>query len=123
MLKNYKELNGWQKSYEICLKVYAIQAEFPKLERYGLTSQIRKSVVSIESNIAKDSGRGTRGDYIRMLFMSYGSSCELRTRILLAGDLDVIEGDELTAIKTDKEAIEQMQKALIKPIDNKPLTP
>ena len=53
MLKNYKELNVWQKSYELCLKVYAITAKFPKEERYGLRAQIRKSVVSIPSKIAE----------------------------------------------------------------------
>ena len=59
MLKNYKELNVWQKSYELCLKIYRITAEFPKEERYVLTSQIRRSVVSIASNIAEGYGRKT----------------------------------------------------------------
>ena len=67
MLKNYKELNVWQKSYELCLKVYQITATFPNEERYGLTSQIRRSVVSIPSNIAEGYGRKTTLDYIRML--------------------------------------------------------
>jgi hypothetical protein len=47
MLKNYKELRVWRKSYELCLEVYRITAEFPKEERYGLISQIRRSVVSV----------------------------------------------------------------------------
>jgi len=51
MLKNYKELKVWQKSYELCLEIYKIIAKFPKEERYSLTSQIRRSVVSIPSNI------------------------------------------------------------------------
>jgi four helix bundle protein len=50
MLKNYKELNVWKKSYEFCLKTYRITAKFPNDEKYGLTSQIRKSAVSIPSN-------------------------------------------------------------------------
>jgi hypothetical protein len=53
MLKNYKDLNVWQKSYELCLEIYRITARFPNEERYGLTSQIRRSAVSIPSNIAK----------------------------------------------------------------------
>jgi len=55
MLKNYKELKVWKKSYKLCLEIYRITAKFPKEERYGLTSQIRRSVVSIPSN--KYSGR------------------------------------------------------------------
>jgi hypothetical protein len=53
MLKNYKELNVWQKSCELCLNIYRITAKFPNEERYGQTSQIRRSAVSIPSNIAK----------------------------------------------------------------------
>jgi len=73
VLKNYKELKVWQKSYKLCLEIYRITAKFPKEERYGLTSQIRRSVVSIPSNIAEGYGRKTTRDYIRMLYISYGS--------------------------------------------------
>ena len=66
MLKNYKELNVWQKSCELCLKIYRITAKFPNEERYGLTSQIRRSAVSIPSNIAEGYGRKTTADYIRL---------------------------------------------------------
>ncbi len=50
ILKNYKELNVWHKSYELCLKIYRVTAKFPNEEKYGLTSQIRSSAVSIPSN-------------------------------------------------------------------------
>ena len=53
MLKNYKDLKVWQKSYELCLEIYRITAKFPNEERYGLTSQIRRSAVSIPSIIAE----------------------------------------------------------------------
>ncbi len=59
MLKNYKELNVWQKSYALCLHIYKITKGFPKDEIYGLTSQIRRSAVSIPSNIAEGYGRKT----------------------------------------------------------------
>ncbi len=54
MLKNYKELKVWQKSYELCIEIYRITVKFPKEKRYGLTSQIRRSVVSIPYNIAEN---------------------------------------------------------------------
>ena len=123
MLKNYKELNVWQKSYELCLKIYKMTAKFPNEERYGLTSQIRRSAVSIPSNIAEGYGRKTTLDYIRMLYISYGSVCELETQILLAGDLGFIEkGEWGTAIK-DIAEIERMLKSLIKSLENKRLNP
>jgi four helix bundle protein len=123
MLKNYKELKVWQKSYKLCLEVYKITGKFPKEERYGLTSQIRRSVVSIPSNIAEGYGRKTTMDYIRMLYISYGSVCELETQVLLAGDLDLIEKGELGTLNKDIAEIERMLKALIKSLENKHLDP
>ena len=123
MLKNYKDLKVWQKSYELCLEIYRITAKFPKEEIYGLTSQIRRSVVSIPSNIAEGYGRKTTLDYIRMLYISYGSVCELETQILLAGDLGFIEKDEMGKLKKDIAEIERMLKALIKSLERKHLNP
>jgi len=62
-------------------------------------------------------------DYIRMLYISYGSVCELETQILLAGDLDFIEKGELATLNNDIGQIERMLKALIKSLENKPLNP
>ena len=68
-------------------------------------------------------GRKTTLDYVRMLYISYGSVCELETQILLAGDLDLIEKSELGILKKDIAEIERMLRALIKSLENKPLTP
>jgi len=62
-------------------------------------------------------------DYIRMLYISYGSFCELETQILLAGDLDLIEKSEFGTLKKDIAEIERMLKTLIKSLENKPLNP
>jgi len=113
MLKNYKELNVWQKSYELCLKIYGIAAKFPNAESDGLASQIRKSAVSIPSNIAEGYGRKTTADYLKMFCMAYGSVCELETQILLAGDLGFIERNKLGPIHKDIAEIERMLKALL----------
>jgi four helix bundle protein len=82
MLKNFKELNVWQKAYQLCLEIYRVTRKFPKEEIYGLTSQIRRSAVSIPSNIAEGYGRKTTGEYIQALYVAYGSNCELETQIL-----------------------------------------
>jgi len=79
MLKNYKKLKVWQKSYQLCLKVYRITAGFPKEESFGLTSQIRRATVSVPSNIAEGYGRKRAADYIRYLYIAYGSNYELKT--------------------------------------------
>ena len=123
MLKNYKDLKVWKKSYKLSLEIYRMTAKFPTEEKYGLTSQIRRSVVSIPSNIAEGYGRKTTLDYVRMLYISYGSVCELETQILLAGDLKLIEKGDLDTLKENIAEIERMLKALIKSLGNKPLNP
>jgi four helix bundle protein len=71
----------------------------------------------------KGYGTKTTLDYIRMLYISYGSVCELGTRILLAGDLGFIEKGELGTTKKDIAKIERILKALIKSLENKHLNP
>jgi four helix bundle protein len=77
--------------------------------------------VSIPSNVAEGYGTKTTLDYIRMLYISYGSVCELETQILSAGDLGFIEKGELGTAKKDIAEIERMLKALIKSLENKHL--
>ena len=123
MLKNYKDLKVWQKSYRLCLDLYRITKKFPKEERYGLTSQIRRSAVSIPSNIAEGYGKKTTADYLRSLYIAYGSVCELETQVLLSGDLNYVNKENLVALKANTEEVERMLKALIKSLVNKHLDP
>jgi four helix bundle protein len=123
MLKNYKELNVWQRAYRLCLEIYKITKVFPKVEQYNLTAQIRRSAVSIPSNIAEGYGRKTTPDYIRSLYISYGSICELETQIMIAGDLEYISREITVKIQEDILEVERMLKALIKSLENKRLTP
>jgi len=76
VLKNYGELKVWQKAYELCLEIYKITKEFPKDEKYGLTSQIRRAAVLIPSQIAEGYGRKSTGEYIQALYVAYGSNCK-----------------------------------------------
>lgn len=123
MLKNYKELKVWQKSYQLCLEIYRATTEFPKEERFGLTSQIRRAVVSVVSNIAEGYGRKTTAEYIRSIYIAYGSNCELETQMLLSGDLGYIESAKLEGIIEKVQEVERMLKALIKSLESNPLTP
>ena len=123
VLKSFKELKVWQKSYDLCLNMYRITKAFQHEERYGLSSQMRRSAVSIPSNIAEGYGRKTTIDYVRMLYISYGSVCELETQILLAGDLGFIEKEVLASVKRDIAEVERMLKALIKSLNDKHLNP
>jgi four helix bundle protein len=123
MLRNYKELKVWQKSYQLCLEIYKITNRFPGEERYGLTSQMRRAAVSVPSNIAEGYGRKTTLEYIQSLYVAYGSNCELETQILLSGDLGYMKVQEKEKLEQDIGEVERMLKALIKSLKEKPLTP
>lgn len=84
MLKSYQDLRVWEKGYKLCLEIYRLTKKFPDEEKYGLSSQLRRSSVSIPSNIAEGYGRKGRQEYIHYLYVSYGSCCELKTQVMLA---------------------------------------
>ena len=123
MLKNYKELKVWQKSYQLCLEMYKVTKTFPKNEGFGLTSQMRRATRSIPSNIAEGYGRKTTPEYLRFLYIAYGSTCELETQMLLSGDLGYLNKENLSELQRDIGEVERMLKALIKSLENKRFNP
>jgi len=118
MLKNYKDLKVWQKAYQLCLKIYKITAGFPKDEKFALTSQVRRAVVSVPSNIAEGYGRKTTLDYTKYLYISYGSICELETQIMLSGDLGYVDNTAVKILLEEINEVERMLKALIKSLED-----
>ena len=96
-INSYKDLIVWQKSMELVKWIYKLTEAFPKSEIYGLTSQIRRSAVSIPSNIAEGSRRGTRKDFRSFLLNSYGSGAELETQLEISKMLDFVKDENLKA--------------------------
>ncbi len=124
MLRNYKELKVWQKSYQLCLEIYKATKTFPKNEGFGLTSQMRRAALSIPSNIAEGYERKTTPEHLKSLYIAYGSRCELETQILLSGDLGYLNTEEsLSELQRDIGEVERMLKSLIKSLENKHLNP
>ncbi|MFC1818269.1 four helix bundle protein [Thermodesulfobacteriota bacterium] len=119
MLKNFKELKVWEKAYQLCLDLYKATAEFPNEEKYGLSSQMRRSAISIPSNIAEGYGRKTIPDYVRCLYIAYGSTCELETQTLLSGDLNYLNKADQSSLLEKIKEVERMLMALIKSLENK----
>lgn len=90
MSQTFKELVAWQKAMELVTEVYRATNSFPSDERFGLTSQIRRSAVSVPSNIAEGQGRNSPGEFLQFLGIAKGSLCELETQILIAKNLGFI---------------------------------
>ena len=80
-IDSYKNLIVWQKSMELVALIYKLTDDFPKEEIYGITNQMRRAAVSIPSNIAEGSRRGSKKDFRKFLLNSYGSGAELETQI------------------------------------------
>ena len=113
-MNNYKELKVWQKSVDLAVKIFEITQDFPKEELYGLTSQIRRSAVSIASNIAEGAGRNTNKDFNNFLGISYASSCELETQLIIANRAKFLENKQLDLIQAEIKEIQKMNWSLKK---------
>ena len=87
MAGGYRELVVWQKAMDLVVIIYTFTEKFPKTEIYGLTSQMRRSAVSIPSNIAEGSKRQTKADFRNFLAIALGSAAELETQLLIANRL------------------------------------
>lgn len=113
-MHNYKELKVWQKGRELVKFIYELTKILPKEEIYSLTSQIRRAVISIPSNIAEGAGHFSDKEFSRFLEIAYASSCELDTQIILALDLEYIDQKLLNDSAVFIEEIQKMLFGLIK---------
>jgi four helix bundle protein len=94
-MATHKELEIWQRGIGLVEQVYRLTSVFPHEEMYGLTAQIKKSAISIPSNIAEGAARGTRNEYLRFLYISLGSLSELETQLEIAKRLRFITEVEI----------------------------
>ena len=111
-MNNYKELKVWQKSVDLAVKIYESTKNFPREEMYGLTSQIRRSAISIPSNIAEGAGRNTKKDFNNFLGISNGSSCELDAQLIIAQRVDFLDATLLEILQKDISEIQKMNWSL-----------
>jgi len=98
---SYEDLTVWRRAMDLLLLVYRCTALFPREEIYGLTSQMRRTAVSVPSNIAEGKGRFSRKDLLQFHFRARGSLLELRTQITIARELgyaDRPDGEKLTGL-------------------------
>jgi four helix bundle protein len=94
--------------------VYAVTAEFSKSEIFGLSSQMRRAAVSIPSNIAEGSARGTKKDFKQFVSIARGSNCELQTQLLIAARLGFTQQQKVDEIQLALNEIGQMLSGLSK---------
>ena len=108
-IKSYRDLEVWKKGRTLVKEVYQLTQCFPKEELYGLTSQLRRAVVSVPSNIADGHSRSGTKDFIQFISIAIGSLAETETQILLSQDLGYAKESEI--IKTI-DHIQELQRML-----------
>jgi four helix bundle protein len=101
-LKGHHKLEVWKRSIEFVTTIYKLTESFPKSEVYGLVQQMRKSAVSIPSNIAEGAGRNSKNEFKQFLSIAQGSTAELETQILIARNLGFIKDPELLLTELDE---------------------
>jgi len=110
---SYRDLVVWQKSIGLSLLVYELTDNFPSEEKYGLSAQMRRSAVSIASNIAEGKMRGYNKEFRKFLLIAYGSAAELDTQITIAKQLTSTSSCDYTGIEPLLEEILKMLNRLI----------
>jgi four helix bundle protein len=93
-MKNFRSLSFWSLSKEFAVEIYRVTKAFPQSEQFGLTSQMRRSAVSIPSNIAEGTSRKTNKDLSRFLDISLGSAHELETQLEIAKEIKYLSEEE-----------------------------
>lgn len=114
--KSFRDLIVWQKAYKLTLDIYRITVGFPKEERYGIISQMRRAAVSISSNISEGYSRQHKLEYKQFLSVAYGSLSELQTQLLISKDLRYLAEADYNVLAVLINEVGAMLYRMIHPI-------
>jgi four helix bundle protein len=112
-VRSFRDLKVWQKSIQLTVAIYRVTQSFPREELYGLTSQIRRSAVSIPSNIAEGQGRLNTAEFRQFLGIARGSNCELQTQLEIARALGFSDPKEIEGAENLSHEVGKMLFAMI----------
>jgi four helix bundle protein len=113
-IRNFKDLKIWQRGVELVKLIYVMTNSFPADEKYGLVSQMRRSAVSVPSNIAEGFMRRHNKEYKQFLYIALGSLAELETQIIISKELNFITTDHYTGTLSAIDELNKMTTGLIK---------
>jgi four helix bundle protein len=115
-MKDYKKLNVWHKAHENVLEVYRLTKNFPREEQFGLTSQLRRAIVSVSNNIVEGCGKYTDKDFANFLHTALGSCQESEYLLMLSFQLEYLKKSDYDKINIQVGEAKAMLIALIKKI-------
>jgi four helix bundle protein len=112
-VKDFRDLQVWQKAHQLTLTLYRLTASFPRDERYGLTTQLRRSSSSIAANLAEGCGRNGDAELARFCSIAMGSASELDYHLLLARDLKLLNTTDYTELAQQATEVKRMLTGLL----------
>jgi four helix bundle protein len=115
-MRDFRQLQVWEQSHQLTLKIYQLTKCFPKEELYSLTNQIRRSCSSIPTNIAEGRGRGSNKEFAHFLQIAVGSAYELDYQILLAKDLQYIDNVSYLELSNEVSRLQRQILALLQKV-------
>lgn len=118
-MKDFKDLKVWHKAYRLSLAIYEVSRAFPREEIYGLTSQLRRSAVSVGANIAEGCGRRSDGELVRFLQIARGSASEIEHHLLLAKDLKFLPAKAYLELEKQLQEVQRMLTSLVNAVQEK----
>ncbi len=110
--KGYEDLQVWQKAIAVAEQIYLATKAFPKDEIYGMTSQMRRCIVSVASNIAEGCARNSSKEFVQFLGIASGSIAELKTQLLISQRVGLLDNNVFDSLFTEATTIEKMLSAL-----------
>ncbi|MFH1829456.1 MAG: four helix bundle protein [Pseudomonadota bacterium] len=113
-LRNHTDLDVWKRAIEFVTSIYKATQEYPKEELYGLVSQLRRSAISIPSNIAEGATRQSTKEFIHFLYIALGSASEVDVQLVISRNLDYLLDKNFIALSAEREEISRMLSGLIK---------
>ena len=120
-MRNYQKLEAWTTSMQLINAVYQVTKDFPKEEEYGLTSQIKRTAISIASNIAEGMGRQYKKDTVQYLHIARGSVYELETLLNIATMIEILQFNKYQELLETIDTVVRHLNSLISPQKKAPL--
>ena len=107
-MNNFRELKVWQRAIDLAVQIYSLTKSFPESEKYVLTSQLHRAILSVSSNIAEGSGRQTKPDFKQFLSIALGSLYEVESQLIVAKKLAYLSEDQVNDAISEVSEIQKM---------------
>ena len=117
-MKSHKDLDVWRTAIDLARDIYELAKAYPKDEQYGIVSQMKRSAVSIASNIAEGAARQGSKEFLQFLYIALGSASELDTQIEISRKIGLGRSGQLDEVQGSLDTISKMIQGLIRSVKN-----